>query len=168
MQENSYADAERENLRDYLARYSLSISEKHRLERRLSQLRYDMTHPHGGHLQDGRSGRTGWDKRDGGGIALVSKADDIECRILKQIVVACDALLSIFDVMDCLPLLSIERTVLEMRYIDLSPWPAIAKATEASRSMVFIYYNSGLDRLLSVPTIREMVSKYIGSEFPNA
>lgn len=166
MPEDFYADVEREHLRDYLARYSLAISEKHRLERRLSQLRYDMTHPHSGRLQDGPSRRTGWDKHGGGGITLVSKADDIECRILEQIASACDALLSIFDAMDCLPLLSIERTVLEIRYIDLSPWPSIAKATGLSRSSVFDYYNAGLDRLLCIPEIQTRVAVYVGNTDP--
>lgn len=108
-------------------------------------------------------GRKGWDKRDGGGTALVVKADEIERRIMEQTAVACDALLCIFDAMDHLPLLSIERIVLEMRYIDLSPWSFISKEMDISRSRLFDHHNAGIDLLLSVPEIRAKVAEYIGS-----
>lgn len=163
MQIDSNIDIEREHLLDYLSQYSLAISEKHRLERRLSQIRWDMTRLHGRRLQDAARGRKGWDKRDGGGTALVVKADEIERRIMEQTAVACDALLCIFDVMDHLPLLSIERIVLEMRYIDLSPWSFISKEMDISRSRLFDHQNAGIDLLLSVPEIRAKVAEYIGS-----
>ncbi len=156
-------NSERENLLDYLSQYSVAISEKRRLERRLSQIRWDMTHLHGRCLQDAARGRKGWDKREGGGTALIVKADEIERRIMEQTAVACDALLCIFDAMDYLPLLSIERIVLEMRYIDLSPWLFISKEMDISRSRLFDHHNAGIDLLLSVPEIRAKVAEYIGS-----
>lgn len=162
MQEQPGANVEREHLRDYLSQYSLAISEKHRLERRLSKLRWDMTHLHGGCPQDAYGKRAGWDKRDGGGMALVAKADEIERMIVEQIAFACDALLCIFDTMDYLPLLSLERAVLEMRYIDLSPWSFISKETGISRSRLFDHHNAGLDLLLAIPEIRVKVAEYIG------
>ena len=163
MQIDSKIDIEREHLIDYLSQYSLAISEKHRLERRLSQIRWDMTPLHGRRLQDATMGRTGRDKREGGGTALVIKADEIERRIMEQTAVACNALLCIFDAMDYLPLLSIERIVLEMRYIDLSPWSFISKEMDISRSRLFDHHNAGIDLLLSVPEIRAKVAEYIGS-----
>lgn len=162
MQAAAHTDIEREHLLDYLAQYSLAISEKHRLERRLSQLRRDMTHLHGRRLQGVPRGRTGWDKRDGGGTSLVAKADELERRILEQTAVARDALLCVFDAMDYLPLLSIERTVLEMRYIDISPWKFISKELDMSRSRLFDYHDAGVDLLQSVPEIRVKVAEYVG------
>ena len=94
---------------------------------------------------------------------LAEEADEIERRIMEQTAVACDALLCIFDAMDHLPLLSIERIVLEMRYIDLSPWSFISKEMDISRSRLFDHHNAGIDLLLSVPEIRAKVAEYIGS-----
>ena len=42
MPQHTHTEAEREDLRDYLNQYALAITEKHRLQRRLLQLRYDM------------------------------------------------------------------------------------------------------------------------------
>lgn len=162
MQMDSNIDIERDHLLDYLSQYSLAISEKHRLERRLSQIRWDMTHLHGRRLQDVTMGRAGRDKREGGGTALVIKADEIERRIIEQTSAACDALLCIFDIMDYLPILSIERTVLEMRYIDLYPWALISKKVDISRSRLFDYHNAGIDLLRLVPEISIKVARYIG------
>lgn len=162
MQEDFQIDIKREHLRDYLSQYAIAISEKHRLERRLSKLRWDMAHPHSGYPQEFYGKRIGWDKRDGGGVAIAAEADEVERMIVDQIALTCDALLCIVDTMDHLPLLSIERSVLEMRYIDLSPWSLISKETGISRSRLFDHHNAGLDLLLTIPEIRVKVAEYIG------
>lgn len=166
MPEYPNIDTEREHLRDYLNQYAFAISEKHRLERRASQIRWDMTHLHGRRPQQALSKRTRRANGDGEITNLVDKADELERQIAEQTLIACGALLCVFDAMDYLPLLSMERTVLEIRYIDRSTWPSIAKTTGLSRSSVFDYYNAGLDRLLCIPAIQARVAVYVGDTGP--
>ena len=96
-------------------------------------------------------------------MSLVEKADGVERLIEEQAATACSALLCVFDAMDVLPILSVERAVLELRHIDLLRWPAAAKVMGLSRSMMFQHYNAGLDQLLEVPEILTQVAVYIGN-----
>ena len=83
---------------------------------------------------------------DGAG-ALVFQIADVEERIEAQQAEMARAVQNVMDLIDLLPMGSMERTVVEMRHIDSRKWGRIASEVHMSRSRVIDYYNAALDDL---------------------
>ena len=83
---------------------------------------------------------------DGAG-ALVFQIADVEERIEAQQSKMAKAVQNVMDLIDLLPIGSMERTVVEMRHIDSRKWERIASEVHMSRSRVIDYYNAALDTL---------------------
>ena len=83
---------------------------------------------------------------DGAG-ALVFQITDVEERIEAQQAEMARAVQNVMDLIDLLPMGSMERTVVEMRHIDSRKWERIASEVHMSRSRVIDYYNAALDAL---------------------
>ncbi len=83
---------------------------------------------------------------DGAG-ALVFQIADVEERIEAQQAEMARAVQNVMDLIDLLPMGSMERTVVEMRHIDSRKWERIASEVHMSRSRVIDYYNAALDDL---------------------
>ena len=83
---------------------------------------------------------------DGAG-ALVFQIADVEERIEAQQAEVARAVQNVMDLIDLLPMGSMERTVVEMRHIDSRKWERIASEVHMSRSRVIDYYNAALDAL---------------------
>lgn len=75
---------------------------------------------------------------------LAEVAEQIEGQRAKMV----QALQNVMDMVDLLPLWSMERTVVELRRIDCKPWEQVAKDVCMGRSRVIDYYNAALQALV--------------------
>lgn len=71
----------------------------------------------------------------------------VEARIDRQQAELAGIVQSVMDLVDLLPVGSMERTVVELRHIDCKSWERIAATTHMSRSAVFNHYGAALDML---------------------
>ena len=139
------AKLEREAVKRYLQQYHAAKQKKRILEERRrtlsAELRGPSTAPAFRAMPSAKPVHS-----DGAG-ALVFQIADVEERIEAQQAEMAKAVQNVMDLIDLLPIGSMERTVVEMRHIDSKTWEQIAKEVYLSRSAVFNYYNTALDRL---------------------
>lgn len=100
----------------------------------------------------------------GSGISLGSAAislrlDEIDTKIKAQIDKSLEYLNMIMDVLNLLSESSLERAVLESRYIDGLKWERLSKENFVSRSKAIRYWKRGLYRLLEEDFVRSIISK---------
>ena len=67
---------------------------------------------------------------------------------------------NVMDVLEFLPEHSMERDILERKYIDLKSEGAIEKALAISRSTLNYYAAAGLDKLLTYDKVRAILASY--------
>lgn len=87
---------------------------------------------------------------------------DIECRILDQKKEIDQAIAQVMDIINYLPINSIERQICELRHIDFKPWGAISAEIPMSRSQVYKRHRNALKILLSNQRIQSMTAEYEG------
>lgn len=148
-------------LKNYLGQYYKAKFKRKQLEVRLKNFREEMVGAKGisySPVPRGQSGVTTSKTED-----YVVKALEIEDRIMKQQVEVQRAMLAVMEVMDFLPIDSVERSVLEYRHIDCLPWKFIIARMSYSKASCHNYYNAGIDMLLRCVKVQETLQKYIES-----
>ena len=135
---------EREAVKRYLQQYHAAKQKRRILEERRRTLSADLRGPSTPAYRAMPSSRPV--HPDGAG-AVVFQIAEVEERIEAQQAEMARAVQNVMDLIDLLPMGSMERTVVEMRHIDSKTWEQIAKEVYLSRSAVFNYYNTALDRL---------------------
>ncbi len=85
---------------------------------------------------------------------------EIETRIEEQKSRVEKALLKVMDIMDFLEENSMERMVLELRFIDCKSWAAIEKEMHLSRRSCFDYQDKALEALLGFKKVRNLLQGY--------
>ena len=148
----------KELLKQYLNQYYLCKVKKLQLEKRLKNIQEEMTTPIGGKGYapiNHKGNDVGL-----GAASFVYRMSEIETRIEEQKVKVADALLRVMDVMDFLEENSPERMVLEFRFIDCKSWNIIEKEMHFSRSMLFLYQNKALEKLLTFKKVNTIVERY--------
>lgn len=145
---------EREVLRRYLRQYLSAKRRKCDLERRRAQLQQDMQCPLGAVRYDGmpRSGSP-----SEGAAAFAYRIDEVEQRICAQQDEMARAALEIMDIIDFLEPGSLEREVIEKRYMDGMGWHAIERDIPISRSQGSVYETRAIDALRTYAKVRNMV-----------
>ena len=78
-----------------------------------------------------------------------ARLDEVWEQIEAQRAEMVQTLQNVMDMVDLLPLWSMERTVVELRRIDCKPWEQVAKDLHMGRSRVIDYYNAALQALES-------------------
>ena len=136
---------EREAVKRYLQQYHAAKQKKRILEERRRTLAADLRGPSTAPAY--RAAPSARPAHPDGAGAVVFKIADVEERIEAQQMEMAKAVQNVMDLIDLLPVGSTERTVVEMRHIDSKTWEQIAKEVYLSRSAVFNYYNTALDRL---------------------
>ena len=139
------AKLEREAVKCYLQQYHAVKQKKRILEERRRTLSAELRGP--SIAQAFRAAPSAKPVQPDGAGALVFQIADVEERIEAQQAEMARAVQNVMDLIDLLPMGSMERTVVEMRHIDSKTWEQIAKEVYLSRSAVFNYYNTALDRL---------------------
>lgn len=149
---------EKDLLKSYLNQYYIGRIKRGQLEKRLKNIKAEMNMPIGGinytpiNYQTNNIGL--------GAASFVYRMSEIETKIEEQKNRIEKALLKIMDMIDFLEESSIERMVLEMRYIDCKHWLAIEKEIHLSRSSLFIYHDKGLERLLTFKKVHQVLKEY--------
>lgn len=85
---------------------------------------------------------------------------ETESRILEQKKEIDQLIAKVMDILDCLPLNSLERQICELRHIDLKTWGAISKEIPISRSQANRRYKTALDKLLQNRRIKDIVAEH--------
>ncbi len=139
------AKLEREAVKRYLQQYHAAKQKKRILEERRRTLSAELRGP--STAPAFRATPSAKPVHPDGAGALVFQIADVEERIEAQQAEMARAVQNVMDLIDLLPMGSMERTVVEMRHIDSRKWERIASEVHMSRSRVIDYYNAALDTL---------------------
>lgn len=141
----------------YLYQYKCCISRKKALERRRKDIIREFDHPLSGVSYDGMP-------RGGGGsvgcAAISFRLDEINTKIKEQMEKSVKVLAEIMDIIDFLPENSMERAIIEHRYIDRLRWWQICKEENISRTPATNYWRKGLYELLEFKKVQEILTEY--------
>ncbi len=149
---------EKELLKQYLGRYYNSRRKKAQLERRLKALLEEMNAPIGGIRYSPVNRRT--ESAGAGAASFVYRMGEIETRIGRQKKVIEKDLLKVMDIMDFLEENSLERMILELRFIDCKSWKTIEKEMHLSRRACFNYQDKALETLLDFRKVQHVLEEY--------
>lgn len=150
---------EKELLKEYLNQYYSGRIKRSQLERRLKNIRQEMATPIGGYGYSPVN-YGGTNKVGPGAASFVYRMGEIETRIEEQKSRVEKALLKVMDIMDFLEENSMERMVLELRFIDCKSWAAIEKEMHLSRRSCFDYQDKALEALLGFKKVRNLLQGY--------
>lgn len=141
----------------YLFQYRRCLGRKRELEERRKDIVHEFDHPLKGVSYDGMPHGSG---ECLGSAALSFRLDEIDTRIKEQMVKAAKVLTEIMDVIGFLPENSIERSIIEKRYIDRKNWVQICRAEHISRTPAIRCWKKGLYELLKFKKIQQIVAEY--------
>lgn len=139
------AKLEREAVKRYLQQYHAAKQKKRILEERRRTLSAELRGP--STAPAFRAMPSAKPVHPDGAGTLVFQIADVEERIEAQQSEMAKAVQNVMDLIDLLPIGSMERTVVEMRHVDSRKWERIASEVHMSRSRVIDYYNAALDTL---------------------
>ena len=139
------AKLEREAVKRYLQQYHAAKQKKRILEERRRTLSEELRGP--STAPAFRAMPSAKPVHPDGAGTLVFQIADVEERIEAQQSEMAKAVQNVMDLIDLLPIGSMERTVVEMRHVDSRKWERIASEVHMSRSRVIDYYNAALDTL---------------------
>lgn len=154
----------KELLKRYLEQYHVGKMKRTQLERRLKSIKKEMNSPIGGYGYSPIN-YSGMNNAGAGAASFVYRMSEIETRIENQKRNAEKALLKVMDIMDFLEESSIERMVLELRFIDCKSWKVIEKELHLSRRSCFDYQNKALEKLLGFKKVEIILKKYQKENF---
>ena len=158
-QRKNERNEDKELLKEYLNQYYTGRMKRSQLERRLKNIRAEMETPIGG-CGYSPVNYGGTNKVKPGAASFVYRLSEIETRIEDQKSRVEKALLKVMDIMDFLEENSIERMVLELRFIDCKGWAVIEKEMCLSRRSLFSYQNKGLEELLAYKKVHQILREY--------
>lgn len=149
---------EKEMLKNYLGQVYVARKRKRQLENRLRDIQKDVSGPIGG---KGYNPLPNHSSMSGDGAAsYVYRMAEIEQKIYNQKEAIEIAILKIMDIMDYLPEQSMERMVLELRYIDCMGWKQVGSEVGLTRTPCNEYFQKGLEKLLEFKKVRILAQEY--------
>ena len=151
---------ERQMLDNYLGQYHSAKMKKKQLEKRLDDIKEEKKNPMQGRGYSPIPHSTTNNTNDGPAAALMIRQEEIEERIEAQKAIADKAMLNVMNVIDYLPVNSIERTILEYRYIDCKSWKEVMREAHMTRNPCNDYKNKAMDELLSFKRIQILIKEY--------
>lgn len=144
-------------LNQYLNQYRVCIDRKRSLERRRDEIADEFNHPLKAVSYDGMPHGSG----DCVGCAELSiRLDEINTRIKEQMDKSVKVLADIMNVIEFLPENSMERVIIEHKYIDRMSWEVICRKEHISRTPATRHWRKGLYALLEFKKIQQIVSEY--------
>lgn len=148
---------EKDMLKNYLNQYYIVRMKRIQLEERLKNIKAEMATPIGGYgyspVNYGGKNKVGL-----GAASFVYRLSDIETRIEEQKNQIEKALLKVMDIMDFLAENSIERMILELRFIDCKNWTSIEREMHLSRRACFNYQDKALEKLLEYKKVKTIIN----------
>lgn len=145
----------------YLNQYMRCIRRKRMLEHRRADIVREFDSPLSGVSYDGmpRGSSSGV-----GCAALSFRLDEIDTKIKEQLDKSVKVLAEIMSMIDFLPENSMERAIIEHRYIDRMKWWQICKEENISRTPATNYWRRGLYMLLEFKKVQQIVKEYAQSQ----
>lgn len=148
---------EAESLNQYLNQYKYCIGNKKMLERRRIDIMKEFNYPLSAVNMDGMPKGSS----TGTGCAAISfRLDEIDTRIKLQIEQAEKFLTDIMSIIDFLPENSLERLIIETRYIDNYSWERVCRENHISRSPAIRHWKKGLYQLLEFKRVKQILKDY--------
>ncbi len=148
---------EAELLNQYLSQYKYCIGKKKSLERRRAEIIQEFDSPLGAVKMDGMPKGSS----SGVGCAAISfRLDEIDTRIKEQIETSAKVLTDIMNVIDFLPENSLERSIIESRYIDRYDWNRVCRENHISRTPATKSWRKGLYMLLEFKKVKQILKEY--------
>ena len=148
-------------LNQYLNQYRRCIGRKRSLEHRREEILREFENP----LSGTSFSSIPYGSGDGLGCAALSfRLDEIDTRIAEQVAISAKALTSIMDVIEFLPEDSLDRAIIEHRYIDRYGWEKICQIVHLSRTPATRCWRRGLYRLLEFKKVQKILSEYEEAE----
>ncbi len=145
-----------EVLNRYLSQYKHSIGKKKILEVRREEILREFESPLKALNVDGMPKGNG----SGVGCAAISyRLDEIDIRIKEQMEKSIKILSDIMDVIDFLPENSLERAIIENRYIDRYSWGRVCRENHISRTSAIRKWKKGLYMLLEFNRVKMIISE---------
>ncbi|MBE7063960.1 MAG: hypothetical protein E7390_09290 [Ruminococcaceae bacterium] len=141
----------------YLGQYRRCIKRKRALEARRQEIIKEFDNPLSAISYDGMPKGSG---ENLGCAALCYRLDEIEIRIQEQVTKATKVLTEIMDIIDFLPENSMERAIIERRYIDRCGWRRICEEEHISRTPANRHWRKGLYELLEFKRVRILLKEY--------
>ena len=154
---------ERKRIRYYLQRYRYCINRKKELETRLYEIKAEMQYPLSAVSYSGSNGQSF--NISTGAAAFTYRIAEIEDRIEEQQRKSVSELLAIMEVLDFLPVESVEREIIEKRFVDRMTWYKISNKMHMSRSRIAFYEKQGLDKLMTYKRVQELVNDFWENRF---
>lgn len=145
-------------LNKYLMQYKIIINQKRMLIARGNEIRREFESPLSAISYSGMPKVKG-EKRVGC-ASLSFRMADIEEKLLKQVEQAEKKLLNIWNIIDFLPEGTLERIILEHRYIDRMSWEKICRAVSISRTPATRYWRKGLNDLLKYKKVQAILEEF--------
>lgn len=144
-------------LDQYLYQYKRCISRKKSLERRRRDIVKEFNHPLTGVSYDGMPRGNG----NGVGCAALSfRLDEIDTMITDQMDKSVKVLTEIMKVIEFLPENSMERSIIEHRYIDRMEWKQICREEHISRTPATRHWRKGLYELLEFKKVQQIIREF--------
>jgi len=148
-------------LNSYLNQYRNCIRKKHTLEYRRKAIIREFDSPLKSVNYDGMPHGSG----EGLGCAALSfRLDEINASIAEQMAQAAKALADIMSVIEFLPDNSMERAIIEAKYIDRLGWTRICETHNLTRTPATRYWRKGLYMLLDFEKVKKILKDYEAEE----
>lgn len=144
---------QREVLKWMLWQIDRAKRHKRQLEERLLRINAERNAPIGGIGYDPLPRGAGVGN---GAASITLKLAEVEDRIYKQRSEIEKCIVRVSEILDYLPVNSLEREVCELRYIDLKTWPEIEAEIPMAKSKCIEHHNMAIEILLGYPRIRKM------------
>ncbi|MFR4350562.1 MAG: hypothetical protein ACLT3H_02715 [Roseburia sp.] len=149
---------QREILKKYLGQYCRNKNKKEALKRRLGNIMYEMLGAKSVKYSSVPKSIT--NSIGNAPLDFVIKCEEIEERIKTQQKEMPATMLKVLDILDFLDTGSVEREILEYKYLDGDSWEKISKLSALSRTQCILYWNRGIDRLLEFKSVSETMKEY--------
>lgn len=92
-----------------------------------------------------------------GAVGILFRIAEIEDRIIRQRDAAEKAATQVMDILDYLPESSIEREIMELRYLDGLGWSDVSESVYLSDRQCYRLYKAALKALMQAPRVRRIV-----------
>ena len=149
---------QRELLKRYLEQYRRQLKKKDILRRRLENIRLELLGTKGTRYSITPKSQTNAIGNEP--LDFVIKCQDIEERMEAQRKNAMACMLKVLDVLDFLDNGSLEKEIMEYKYLDGKTWDAIPDIANKSRSQCIEYWNRGLNKLLEFGKVQALLEEY--------
>lgn len=144
-------------LKRFLSQYVVARKQKNVLEARLRQAQLDINMPLGGMGYSDMPRGSG--VSEGAAVPAIRELE-IEEKINAQKLVMVEKMATVMEVIEYLPSISVERAVLEAKYIDGKSWKEIEAEKNYSRSSCYEYMKRAFNQLLAIRPVVMILDEY--------